>query len=389
MGIFSSKNEVDFGGVKIEAAPRSSSGVSSDAFDNIVRPSPEFAKCYEYYKTIGKIQNTTDTVVAQVISRDWFYEGKKKDIKLMEEWEEQFNLSRILENLVRNWIITGNHIIGLSDWQPVQLSSIDGLIRNPETAEVESFVQNLGGEQVLLDAKDFMFNHFIESDRQAWGLSMYHSLFTPFTDLDGKTADPIIEVYRQMEADMGKIIHKYASPRVIYTVDGVQKDVIRDDIAPLLSSMKAGDRTILNQNIELQSETVDPRARFEGFVEQLNQEVESGLQSSSSRLITRPSAMADAATAISQDDDRVLGIMEKIRRWMNGTIVPHITGTKEVEFKWGASDKMELEFPTGLRDAIQLGIVSPEQAKEILSTSQGWKIPHEPKSVDTPLDPRL
>ena len=154
MGIFSSKNEVDFGGVKIEAAPRSSSGVSSDAFDNIVRPSPEFAKCYEYYKTIGKIQNTTDTVVAQVISRDWFYEGKKKDIKLMEEWEEQFNLSRILENLVRNWIITGNHIIGLSDWQPVQLSSIDGLIRNPETAEVESFVQNLGCLLYTSDAAD-------------------------------------------------------------------------------------------------------------------------------------------------------------------------------------------------------------------------------------------
>ena len=196
---------------------------------------------------------------------------------------------------------------------------------------------------------------------------------------DGKQSTPMLSIYRRMEQDISKIHHKYASPRTILAFPEASSEQMSDDIIPLIKQMKQGDRLALNYTPELISESVDAKARFVESIDQINSEVEAGLQSSASRLITNPSAMADATVASAQDDERVQGLMEKIRRFIDEEIIPSIVGEKNrVYFKWGSKDSFDLEFPTGLQSALSAGVITTNDAREILK-ARGWKIEDVPE----------
>lgn len=353
----------------------------SDFYVPYVVPSfGSFIQAYEYYRTIGKVQNVVDSVVANIINREWYFESDKPSrIKMMEDWEEKFDLSRIFEAIVRDWMVFGNSVIGYSDWQPLQMTTILGIKRDIY-GRPEYFVQTVNGKVVDIDAKPFLFTKFIEMNRDAWGLPWFNALISSnYTDLDGKQGVPYLQIYRQAGLDCGRILHRYGSPRMIYAWPGANREVVEKDIKPVLESMRPGDRAVFNELPTLVTEAVDTRNRFENLFDFITKDTEAGLQSSANRLITDPSAMADAKEAGAQDDDRVLGLMEKLRRVMNKLIIPRIVGESGVcFFKWGAKDSMELEFPQGLLDATtpdQTGqrIVGIREARMILSI-KGWKL---------------
>ena len=344
--------------------------------EEIVAPSVPFSTCQEYYKTVGKVQNTIESFISQVINRDWFFEAKdEKDeqvIETLNAWSEQIGLSKWIEDLSRNWLIHGHVIIGKTDLLHVQYSSIVGMQRD-EFGHPLKYIQQVGYNTTELPAKDFFEAPFIELDRGGWGFGLYHSLMMSYHE-DGKQSVPLLSIYRRMEQDISKIHHKYASPRTILAFPEASSEQMSDDIIPLVKQMKQGDRLALNYRPELISESVDAKARFVESIDQINSEIESGLQSSSSRLITNPSAMADATVASAQDDERVQGLMEKIRRFIDEEIIPSIIGDKNrVYFKWGSKDSFDLEFPSGLQTALSVGVITTNDAREILK-ARGWKI---------------
>lgn len=352
-----------------------SSQVSDFYVPYVVPPFGSFIQCQEYYRTIGKVQNVIDSMVANIINREWYFESDKPSrVKAMEDWEEKFNLSDIIEHIVRDWLMCGNSILGFSDWQPMQLSTILGMKRDIYGVP-EYFVQTVNGKVVDIQAKPFLFTKFIEINRDAWGIPLFGSLIASnYTDIDGKQPLPMLQVYRQMLLDSGRIYHKYASPRAIWSFPDANKEVLEKDIKPLMDAMRPGDRLALNTLPTLVTEQIEFRNRFDVIVKMINDETEAGLQSSTNRLITQPSAMADAKEAGAQDDDRVLGIMEKLRRVINKFIIPRVIGEANVcFFKWGSKDTIELEFPEGLLNAVQMGVISLAEARMILSI-KGWKL---------------
>lgn len=314
-------------------------------------------------------------MVGDILTRDWYFESDIAQYsKEMEDWETSYKLSSLFESIIRDWLTCGNHIVSTKDWMPVQLTSILGLERD-KYGVTQNFIQKINFSDKKLPAKEFLHTKYIDIDRQAWGLSHYHALMTGFSDLDGRQGYPTLEIYRQMEQDISRTHHKYASPRVIYQFDGVSKDVIDNQLTPLFESMGPGDRLVINHMGEILQESVDPKARFTDSIQQINDEVEAGLQTSANRLITKPSAMADAGEAGQQDDDRILTLMEKLRRLMDEVIIPTILGTKlgECSFKWGAKDSFDLVFPQGLQAALNAGLITTQEGREIL-ISTGWKI---------------
>jgi hypothetical protein len=354
--------------------------------DYAVSPLIPFSQCQEYYLTVGKVQNTIESFVSQIINRDWYFESDDDNVvQMLKEWESDVKLSRLIEDIVRNWLIHGHVIIGKSDLSHVQYSTIVGMVRD-EYGHPLKFVQQLGYDKTELKADDFISEPFIQLDRSGWGVGLYHSLMSSYSE-DGKTSEPLLSIYRRMEQDISKIHHKYASPRTIISFPEASQTQMDNDILPLLKSQKQGDRLAINFKPELISESIDGKARFTDSINQINSEIEAGLQSSSSRLITQPSAMADAREAGSQDDERVLALMEKIRRLFDEQIIPLVIGgIGKAQFKWGAKDDFDLTFPSGLEKAMQLGIVSKDEAREILK-SRGWKIedtpiPDEPDNND-------
>jgi hypothetical protein len=365
---------------KSEAQDSSKVDRSGLLAQGIEPPRVDFKTAWEMYRTIPKIQNAVESVVLDILSRDWYYEGEDESkVKQLEDWEETHNASEIFESLIREWLVCGNHILGFSDWKAVQMQTVIGLERD-SGGNIKQFIQQFSNnpQPAKLEAKKFCFSKYIDADREAWGLGAFHSLLETWVNEKGKDSKSLAWIYRDMKQLMYKIIKRFGSPRVIWGFDGIDKDVFDKDVAPLVESMEEGDRLALGKTPQLIQESVDGKGRFSEYITDIGKEMDVGLQSSANRLITEPSAMADAREANRKDDSRVLGIMEKIRRLMNDVIIPKILEEKgSVEFKWGTKDSFNLEFPPSLQAAINTGTINQKIARHILKNHLRWNIPED------------
>ena len=359
-------------------------GLSGTNWDRIY-PRVEFWQRNEYYRTIGRVQNVVESYVLDIQNREYFYDaGKNEDqtdlkeyIKLMENWEEQVVAKKILSTMVRNWIVFGTFIISPVDWEFVQLQSIQAK-RRDQYGITQEYIQIINGQEVKMDATQYLEVPYIDLDREPWGVGMFDSLMSQdYIDIDGRAPQSTCKLYRQALQDNMKIHHKFASPRVIYSVPNANEETIDNDIVPIIEGMVPGDRAVFNEEINISQETVDGNARFIEHVNKIIDEMDTGLQSSANRVIAEPSAMADAKEAGSADDDRTLGIMEKITIFMNKEVIPRVTGLDAgvLVFKWGAKDQFDLEFPPAMKDAIDTGVINKYQAQVILEEQYHWKIP--------------
>ena len=360
-------------------------GLSSSSYDRIY-PRIPFWKREEYYLTVGRVQNVVESYVLNIINRSWYYDGGKdvenegemeEYVKVMEQWEEDIVATELLSTLVRNWIIYGTNIISPVDWNYVQLQSINSK-RRDEFGVTTEYIQIINGRDEYIDATEFIELPFINLDREPWGVGMFDALMNNmYTDVDGRAPRASLELYRQALQDNMKIHHKFASPRVIYSVPNANEETIDNDIVPVIEGMVPGDRAVFNQEIIITQETVDGTGRFVEYVNKIVDEIDTGLQSSANRIIAEPSAMADAGEAGSKDDDRTLGMMERVRLFMNRVVIPKVTGLEpgKLVFKWGAKDQFDLELPKPIMDAIDKGIIDARQAQVILEEQYHWKIP--------------
>ncbi len=353
-------------------------------------PHIPFDKRIEFYMTVGKIQNVVDAMVLDITNRSFFFkdttDGGKggaytKELRFLEKWQKsKVQLSEMFAEVVRNWLINGVHILSPIDWQPVQLRSIRSKIRD-NNGITKQYIQVINGQEKFLDATQFLEIPYINMDVAAWGVGLFDSIMNRnYLDVDGHQPNATLEIYRQTLQDQGRILHKFSSPRTYYMpADGVtvSKDVIDNDIVPIIEASHPGDRAVMSQRMEILTEDIDGKARFTEYADDINDEVEAGLQSSKNRLLIEPSAMADAKEAGEQDDDRSLGLMEKLRVFMNQTIIPHVLHIDAgwIEFSWGEKDAFNLQVPPALIQTVQAGIITPQQALLMLKEQYEWNIP--------------
>lgn len=357
---------------QLEAMPARSSIVTNTLqnYENVFTPDVEFVKAYEYYKTVPEFQNVVEQIIAEVTARDWRFDGPASGVNAMEEWEQKFDLRKIFEYLIRDWLVTGNSIMSVADWHAVQMSTIYGMERD-RYGNTVAYVQRVNEAWVKLSPKQFIHTRFIDINREAWGIPWAHSLMTIRNDVDGHKTLSEFDWWMQLKQDSGRMTHRLGAPRLIYYFPGIDQNTIDQKIGPALQQMQAGDTLAFGgQNIgkpELIPEVVETKTRFEGQHAIMKNSIEAGLQSSAIRLITEPSAMADAAEANKKDDSRILGVMERLRVFMDQEVIPRVTGYEKTEFKWGAKDKLNLDFTAILALCAQ-PILTIEEKRRLLAS---------------------
>lgn len=337
-------------------------------------PDVLFKQQFEYYKTIGKVQNSTDMACMKVIARHWYFESTDpankypEQIKALEAWENKFNLSFIFESMVRDWLVCGNNMIDLATWQPVQMIFMDSMERNEFGVPIR-YIFLFNGQPIALDPPKFLHTKWIDQNRAAWGLGAYHAIFNDrWYDKDVKFVKSIAAILRVMQQDAAKIHHKFASPRIIYGFDNVNKEVFDRDIAPLVRKMGAGDRLAISKTPTLITETVDGKARFTDSIDMINSEVEAGLQSYTNPIVTKSVPLSTSKVGNSQDEDRSLGILEKLRRVFDNEFIPRILGEQwrgKICIKFGTPDDYQYQ-PNELQVWLEQGVVSKSEVRNIL-----------------------
>lgn len=367
----------------------SSDMISGNFAARRIQPDIPFIKMKEFYKTVGRVQNVVDSMVDNVINREWFFDDTtdggaggayKRELDALSDWRDnQVDTRDLMGNMIANWLIFGLFIASPKDWQLIQMESLISK-RRDDFGNTLQYIQSINGRERLLDANEYFEVPYINLDRDPWGTGLFHSVMNVnWIDIDGEFPHSALEWYRQTIQDYGRIQHRYGSPKVIYSIedDEGNQETIDNEVAPMLEGMKPGDRAVINGKLTMLSEAVDGQSRFVEYGKKVQEEVDTGLQSSANRLITEPSAMADAKEAGAQDDDRILGIMAKMETVFNKIIIPAVTGDKSghIKFKWGAKDSVTLTLPPAIVDAITAGILTPEQGRLMLEEQHHWKIP--------------
>ena len=349
-----------------------------------------FNKRYDYYFTVGKVQNIVDSMQTDITNRKYYFKDTTdgghggaytKELKAMEHWaKHEVQVSQMFEEIVENWTIGGTYIVSPEDWMPIQLISIRAKIRDVEGNTLQ-YIQVIDGQEIHLDASRFLEVPYKAVDRLAWGAGLFDSLMNDrWTDMDGRQVISQLDWYKQKLQDFGRIIHNHSNPLDIYTpAEGEQvgQETIDNDILPLIGGAKPGDKLVINKRLEVVENKTDGRSRFTEYSEANDEEIEAGLQSSKNRLLTEPSAMADAGEAGDQDDDRILGIMEKLKIFMNKHVIPNVLGIEAgwIEFEWGEKDSFHQQMPPYLLEALQNGIMEPEEVRQVLRDQHGWSFP--------------
>ncbi len=349
-----------------------------------------FNQRFDYYFTVGKVQNVVDSMATDITNRRWYFkdttDGGKggayhKELKDIEHWgKHTIQVSQLFTEVIVNWTIGGTYIVSPLDWIPIQLRSIRAKIRDV-LGNTKTYIQVINGREKFLDASQFIEVPYNNIDRLAWGVGLFDSLMNDrWTDIDGRQPISTLDLHRQIEQDHGKIIHKHSNPLDIYIPaegESVSQETIDNDIMPLIGGAKPGDALVINKRLEVLFNKTDGNSRFKEYKEGIEEEIEAGLQSSKNRLLTNPSAMADAREAGEQDDDRILGIMERLRILMNKHIIPQVLGIDSgwIEFEWGEKDAFNQQMPTHIMQALQTGVMTPEEARQKLEDEHDWHFP--------------
>jgi hypothetical protein len=368
------------------------------------QPPIHFDKRFEYYMTVGKIQNVIDSMKDDITNRAWFFKdttdgGKggaySGELKTMEDWADKtVQVSELLSEMIYNWTIAGTYIVSPIDWMPLQLRSLRSKLRD-NFGNTVFYIQVINGKEVFLNAAEYMEVPFINLDRAARGVGLYDSIMNnQYLDVDGQQPNASIEMYRQTLQDQGRILHKFSNPLTFYMPaegENVGQETIDNDIVPLIEGAKAGDRIAINKRIEIVKEDIDGKSRFTEYADDIHEEVDAGLQSSKNRLLTDPSAMADAREAGNQDDDRILGIMEKIRVFMNKSVIPAVLGIEAgiIEWQWGEKDSFHKIMPPHLKEALEMGVMQPEEVRQALVEHHDWNFPELDQNNQKMLDDRM
>jgi len=349
-----------------------------------------FNKRFDYYFTVGKVQNIVDSMQTDITNRKWYFkdttDGGKggaytKELKAIEHWgKHEVQITQMFEEIIQDWAVGGTYIVSPKDWMPIQLISIRAKIRDVEGNTLQ-YVQVIDGQELHLDASEFLEIPYKAVDRLAWGAGLFDSLMNDrWTDMDGRQVIAQLDWYKQKLQDFGRIIHNHSNPLDIYMAaegEDVGQETIDNDLLPLIGGAKPGDKLIINKRLEVIENKTDGKSRFVEYSDANDEEIEAGLQSSKNRLLTEPSAMADAGEAGDQDDDRILGIMEKLKIFMNKHVIPNVLGVEPgwIEFEWGEKDSFHQQMPPYLSEALQAGVYTPEEVLQILIDKHGWERP--------------
>ena len=362
-----------------------------------------FHRRFDYYFTVGKVQNIVDSYSTDITNRKWYFKDTTdggaggaytKELKAMEHWGKHVvQVSNFFDETIINWTIGGVHIFSPKDFVPLQLRSIRAKIRD-EQGNTQKYVQIINGKEKLLDASKFIEITYKNIDRLAWGVGLFDSLMNErWIDIDGRQPIAALDLHRQTIQDHGKIIHHQSNPLDIYMPaegESVSPEIIDNDILPVITGAKPGDKLVINKRLEVIHNQTDPSARFKEYSEGIEAEIDAGLQSSKTRLITQPSAMADAKEAGEQDDDRILGVMERLKILMNKHVIPNVLGIDAgwIEFEWGEKDSFHPTLPPHIDRALELGIMTEEEARQKLQNEHDWTFPKLDEENQKRLDDR-
>ncbi|MEM3356734.1 MAG: hypothetical protein QW166_02790 [Candidatus Bathyarchaeia archaeon] len=317
--------------------------------------------------------------------------------KVIDEFNENVNLDALLFDMARVLVACGNDF-----WLKLTPEKLSELRRLPVDAVEQIEYSYLGSESVKIPLKVecYKLRHSYGGEslkREAvihwrincfgssgFGIGVLHVLLHTLTvHSDQRPAYAWMKA--KIESIMPKIFEKYAGPDVLALLERADEETIQKFEKAIKNRSGEGAWLFYSGKGDIKPVTLDPRARFEYYVDHIVNQFYLGCGSPLPRLFSTPGfTEASAKAALDLQNILVKPIQRYIKRQVEREIFDVVlaqTGfdpdEARVRLNWGAEKTPEIDL-TEMLKAAELGLIRPEEFRKNVAKF-GWQLWEPPK----------
>ena len=287
------------------------------------------------------------------------YEQAEEAKAVVDEYNESVNLDGLLQIGAREIVASGNSFwLKTNDAKPfgfkiLPLTGFDdpkAVIRD-SAGDVQGYKYKFNGVQKEFKPEQVIHWRWGAVNFSAFGTGVLQVLLQELS-FNGEKRMSILEMKARIESRMIDVFEKYAGPDELWLFPGVSPDQLRRYQALIKGKPKAGARFVYdNANADIKTVQVDPRARYEAYIEHVLNQVYLGGQTPLPKLFTTPGfTEASAKAAIEIAERKVMALQRFIKRIVEREIFAPVLKQAgfdpkqaECRLQWGMPEALDYE----------------------------------------------
>ena len=353
------------------------------------------AKVMELYERDPTCKSSVDLLAAFTVGMGFYttcQQGHEKAKDVVDSFNEEVNLDGLLNDMARSLVACGNDFWiklkpeQLTDLARLPIDAVEKIERGqverlkvPFKAEGYKLRSSFGGGSLKREAVIHWSLNCVDSSSFGLGLLqvLLHSLV-----LGGDRRPAYAWMKAKIERIMPKIFEKYAGPDVLASLPDAKEPIIQKFESAIRNRGEEGAWLFYGGKTpaRLDPVSIDPRARFEFYVDHLINQFYLGCETPLPRLFSSPGfTEASAKAALELQDMLIKPFQRYIKRQVEREIFDAVLrqdrfkpGLAKVRLNWGSPETPEL-VPADLIHAAQLGLIRPEEFRRN-AVKFGWEL---------------
>jgi len=356
-------------------------------------PSISFDALVDIYLCDPAARAAVDFLADQTVGIGFYTTAENADAKaVVDEFNETINLDDMLLRTCREIVAFGNCFweklepTYLENLKVLPITSIDKILRD-QYGEVQGFRQTVRFGGNILDPERMIHFCWNPVDGEAYGIGILHTIAEAMNLGNNESRPSFVEMKASVEKGMTEIMRKYAGPTELWKFPGLP-DNKASEYASLLKTMpREGGRFVVNMPAEVEVIAVDPRSRFDAYVEHIWNQYILGLQTPLPKLFTTPGfTEASAKAAIEVAERKVMALQRFIKRAIEREVFASIVRQAgfepkqtRVRLNWGVPKTSEMRIEDLLK-AFEDEAIRKDELRKMLA-KQGWELSEPAESV--------
>lgn len=320
------------------------------------------------------------------------YERVDEAKEVVDDFNVDVNLDGLLCDMAKVLIACGNdfwlklkpeslkdlHRLPIGAVEKIEQTSIDKELKIPYKVESYKLRKSpYGGGELKPEALIHWRINYIGSEGFGIGILqvLLHSLV-----MKSNKRPSYAWMKAKIEKILPKIFEKYAGPDVLALLEGAKEPTIKKFETAIKSRPEEGAWLFYNKKGDIKPVTIDPRARFEFYIEHILNQFYLGCETPLPRLFSTPGfTEASANAALELQEMLIKPIQRYIKRQVERDIFTPVLrqagfdpAEAQVRLNWGSPDVPEM-VATDLIKAAELSLIRPEEFRKN-AVKFGWEL---------------
>jgi len=241
----------------------------------------------------------------------------------VDDFNETVNLDELLQIATREIVASGNSFWlktepeHLQNLKTLPLTGFDNptAIKRNQYGTVTGYNYSYGDVKTAFTPEKIIHFRWNPTNFSAYGTGVLQVLLSELS-FNGETRISFLEMKARIEKIMPEIFEKYAGPDELWIFAGASDEKLAEYQKLIKSKPKAGARFVYNKpEADIKTVTVDPRARYEAYIEHILNQVYLGGQTPLPKLFTTPGfTEASARAALEIAERKVMALQRFIKR---------------------------------------------------------------------------